>query len=173
MAEHEAAVAGGVLSGAAAGTAIFPGIGTVIGGAIGGLASIFGSKKAKKARKRQKKLDRENERLYKLEVNESIRRTVEQQTILEGTLGVQIGASGFARGSSLDRYFSTVQAQNKADVDWMKTSGASRSAIMARETEARSRASEAASKASLYGGIASSIGTIGQGFGMMKKFGGN
>jgi len=137
--------------------------GAAIGSAvIGGISSIFGFKADKKRKKEQKKIDRENRRLYNLEVNESIRRTTQTNELLQGTIGAQIGASGFARGSSLDRYLATVKAKNKADVDWMRTSGASQSAIMARETSARARATDAQARSRLYGGVASTLNAFGQ-----------
>jgi len=137
--------------------------GAAIGSAvIGGIGSIFGFKSAKKQKKRQKKIDRENNRLYTLEVKESIRRTNQSNELLQGTIGAQIGASGFARGSSLDRYLATVKSKNKADVDWMRTAGASRSAIMARETSARARSTEAQARSRLYGGVASTLNAFGQ-----------
>ena len=118
--------------------------GLMIGGAVLG---VIGAQQEKSARKvassAQFELDTENQRLAKLELDESISRTEDVNLQTEGIATTKVGASGFGVGSSMDQYLTTIKATHTGDVDWMKTSGASRDAIAAREAAARKRNADA------------------------------
>ncbi len=111
-----------------------------------------------RAKNRQMALDYQNTQLYKKEVDESVRRTELYNTKTESTIKNQIGASGFAPGSSMDSYLETVQKEQQMDVDWMRTSGASKAAIMDRESQARKRNADANIKSEQIAGIGNIIG---------------
>ena len=133
-------------------------VGVVVGGAvIKGVGSVKQSKAMKKAGREQERLDAENRRLYQLEVDESVRRTEDVNRQTAGLAATQIGASGFGGGSSMDTYMQTLEATQSADVDWMRTSGASNIAIQERESSARARNTRAQSKAALWSGIGSAV----------------
>ncbi len=128
------------------------------GAAIGG---AYESSEAKKEEaKDQEKLDKENTRRYGLETAESIRRTERTNLEIEGQAKAQIGASGFAKGSSLDTYFSVIQEKNRSDVDWMRTSGASNIAIQGRESAARKRLSDNESRRTISSGIGKAFSSL-------------
>lgn len=141
------------------------GAGVAVAGAIGGYVS------SRKAAKEQKKLDRENRALYKRELDESIRRTQETQRTTEATASTQVAASGFAVGSSLDRYVDTMQAQHSSDIDWMRTSGASILSIQEREASARYDLATAQSRSQLFSGLGSAVGQAGQTYTYGAKYG--
>ncbi len=136
-----------------------------------GIGAIFGRRADKATASEQERLDLENIRLNKLETEESIRRTEESQRDVIGTQRNQVGASGFATGSSLDKYIEATQKRQASDIDWMRTSGASRDAISAREASARKSASESQSKARLVSGISSAIGSGAGAFAVGNKSG--
>lgn len=140
-------------------------MGVIIGGAvIGGIGAVKKGKATKSAAEEQRILDAENKRLYEMEVAESVRRTEQTNRQVAGTASTQIGASGFGGGSSMNTYMQTLEAQQTSDVDWMKTSGASQSAIMEREAAARYRNTRAQGKADTISGIGSAIGGMGGAF---------
>lgn len=141
------------------------GAGIALVGAIGGAVS------SRKAAKEQKKIDKENRAIYQRELNESISRTESTQRNTEGTANTQVGASGFAIGSSLDRYVTTMQAQHSSDIDWMRTSGADILNIQERESEARYNLGIAQSNANLAKGFGSAIGQAGQAHSYGAKYG--
>ena len=124
---------------------------------------LFGGRKRRKADKKamaeQERLDLANIQLEKLETEESIRRTLESQGKTIGTQRSQAGASGFGVGSSLDRYIASTQAEHSSDIDWMRTSGASRAAIGEREAAARKDAADAVSKGNYTSSITGAIGS--------------
>ncbi len=138
----------------AAGFLVASGVSKTIGGVAQNRAS-------RKAANETYALDQENIRLQKLETADSIRRTEEQQQITQGSAANQIGASGFAVGSSLDRYLETAKAKNASDIDWMRTSGASRDAISAREASARKRNSDAERRGQNISNAGSALGSFG------------
>ena len=140
------------------------GAGLIIGGGIlKGIGAIKNKKAADRSAKEQRQLDEENIRLDKLEIAESISRTESSNRQSAGMAEAQIGASGFGGGSSMNSYLSTIKAEQASDVDWMKTSGASRTAIQEREAAARQRNSNRQARGNFMSGIASSFGTIGSG----------
>lgn len=116
-----------------------------------------GAKDLRAAGREQEAIDLENRLRLQEETAESARRTREQQEITESQTSLDIGASGFAGGSSLDRYADTMKRQHESDLDWMLTSGASQSDIMARESAARSAATSAQAKSAGRGGWSSII----------------
>jgi len=126
---------------------------------IGGIGAYQSGNARKGAAARQEQLDKQNIELYKKEVGESVRRTGIENDKTESVIKTQIGASGFAVGSSLDAYLKTVQQENSTDLDWMRTSGASRVAISEREAAARKRNSDAQANANLVAGVGNAIGT--------------
>ena len=136
--------------------------GFLIGSAIFGL---IGAQQTKKAQKRagsaQFELDEENRRLAKLELDESIARTEDVNLQTEGIAAGKVGASGFGAGSSMDKYLETIKAVHAGDVDWMKTSGASRDAIAAREAAARKRNTDAFASAGFIKSIGGSLSSLG------------
>ena len=73
--------------------------------------------------------------------------------------------------SSLDRYAEATKAEHASDVDWMRTSGASREAIGQREAAARASASESTSKARFVSNIGGAIGTGAQAGAAYNKWG--
>ena len=97
------------------------------------VSSAYGANQSKRAAK-------ENKKLAEAETAESIQRTQEAQGITEGRIRTEIGASGFAAGSSLDRYLASTEAGHRSDIDWMRTSAASQQAIADREAAAITRA---------------------------------
>ena len=119
----------------------------------------------------QERLDLENIRLEKLETEESIRRTEESHAEILGSQRTQVGSSGFATGSSLDKYVSSTQEKHASDIDWMRTSGASRAAIGEREAAARKNASEAGSKARTISNIGGAIGSAAGAGAAANKYG--
>ena len=140
-------------------------MGVLIGGAvIGGVGAMKGKKADKKASDEQLRLDEENRKMYEMEVAESVRRTEQTNRQVAGTAATQIGASGFGGGSSLDSYMDTLQSQQTSDVDWMRESGASQSAIMEREAAARYRNTRSQADAKFISGIGSSISGLGGAF---------
>lgn len=146
----------------AVGWAIASGVTRIVGGRRR-------KKSAKKAAREQARIDAENRARYRAEVDESIRRTEEQHRFTEGTARTQVGASGFAAGSSLDAYVETMQSQHASDIDWMRTSGASQEAIMEREATARLRNANASADAAFIGDIGSAIGSFGQAASMKQQ----
>lgn len=126
---------------------------------VKGVGLVSGRRASKAAASEQQRLDMENIRLERLETEESIRRTELSHGVIEGQQKAQVGASGFAVGSSLDKYMEATQAQHASDIDWMRTSGASREAISEREASARYSSSQAAIKAGTISGIGDIIGT--------------
>ena len=146
--------------------------GFAIAGAVIGIGSaIMGRNAQRGSANAQWVLDQENIRLEKLETAESIRRTEESQEFTESTAKTQIGASGFASGGSMGRYMSTMEAKHATDVDWMKTSGASRTAIASREAAARHRAGLEGSKATLVSGVGQAVGSAGSAAGAYSTYG--
>lgn len=141
-------------------------MGFLIAGAV---FQTIGAIQAKSANKRsaieQLALDRENIELGKKETAESIRRTEEVNAQTVGFAKTQIGASGFGSGSSMDSYLQTIQQEQSSDVDWMRTSGASRADIAGREAEARKRNTIAQGNAAFIGSIGGALGSIAGGFG--------
>ncbi len=133
----------------------------VASGASKVIGGVKQNRASKKAANSQYALDQENIRLQKAETAESVRRTEEQQQITQGSAANQIGASGFAVGSSLDRYLETAKAKNASDIDWMRTSGASRDAISAREASARKRNSDAERRGQNISNAGSALGSFG------------
>ena len=138
---------------------------------VRGVGAIRGRRADKKAIAAQERLDLENIRLEKLETEEAIQRTELSHRKIEGTQRAQVGASGFASGSSLDRYAEATKAEHSSDVDWMRTSGASREAIGEREAAARASAGEAGSRANFISNIGGAIGSAGQAGAAYNKWG--
>ncbi len=152
-----------LLTGAALILAPVATIGTALGGGLGPIKQYDNEKKTAEE---QYKIDQENIRLYNLEVKETIRRTELSQAETEGQISANIGASGFAKGSSLDKYLEFVSSENKKDVDWMRTSGASQSAIKSREADARRRNANSVAEGNLISGLGNAItSTAGKAFG--------
>ncbi|MGW8178186.1 MAG: hypothetical protein ACWGQW_05375, partial [bacterium] len=83
----------------------------------------------------------------------------------------QVAASGFAIGSSLDKYVSTMQAQHSSDIDWMRTSGASILNIQEREASARYKLTMAQANTNALRGLGSAIGQAGQAYAYGEKYG--
>ena len=132
--------------------------GALASGGLTALQTYQGYQEAQQAAKdlraqgrEQEAIDLENQIRMQEETAESIRRTREQQAITEGTTAARIGASGFASGSSLDRYMESMKQQHASDIDWMTKSGASQEQIAARESAARSRATQAQAKSASRG----------------------
>ena len=140
-----------------------------------GSARVIGGVKQRKAEKAQSaeeyRLAQENIALEKAETEESIRRTGLSQRKTEGMAKTQVAASGFAVGSSLDKYVESMKAEHASDIDWMRTSGASRAEIAERESAARLSASESASKGRFISNIGSSIGAFGGAATSYKQYG--
>jgi hypothetical protein len=118
------------------------------------------SKDQKEAADEQQRLDRENIKLEEAETEETIKRTSGEQSKVEALAKTQVAYSGFAIGSSLDKYVETMQAEHASDIDWMRTSGASRSAIQHREATARRKISIAKADATMIAGIGSAVGSM-------------
>lgn len=139
--------------------------------AVKGIGAIRGRRADKAAIAEQERLDLENIRLERLETEESIRRTEISHGDIERTQRSQVGSSGFAVGSSLDQYMTMTQERHASDVDWMRTSGASRAAIGERESAARASASESRSRAGFISNIGGAIGTAAQAGAAANKWG--
>ena len=132
------------------------------GFAIAGLVtSAVGSRKASKAQSAQSAeqaaIDAENVERERIETEESIARTEIEHGKTEAQARMEVAASGFAVGSSLDKYVATMQEEHTSDVDWMRTSGASRAAIQERESAARYRSGMDRSSATKVAGIGSAF----------------
>lgn len=97
----------------------------------------------------QARIAEENTRLYELEVAENIRRSSLYNEQNLGLARVQAGASGFAVGSSVGLYVDTINAEQEADVDWMRTSGASSAALQRKTAESVKRFSDRQAKSTL------------------------
>ncbi len=152
-----------LLTGAALILAPVAAVGTALGGGLGPIKQYDNEKKTAEE---QYRIDQENIRLYNLEVDETVRRTKLNQAETEGQISANIGASGFAKGSSLDKYLEFVSTENKKDIDWMRTSGASQTAIKSREADARRRNANAVAEGNLVSGIGSAItGNVSKAFG--------
>ena len=135
--------------------------GVAIGGAVIGLSGSRKQKKAsKKAADEQAKLDKENTRLYQLEVGEAVSRTEDVNRRTESMAATTIGASGFGVGSSMDDYLTSIKKTHASDVEWMQTSGASQVAIQEREAAARQRNSRAQASAAFTKGVGSAISSF-------------
>ena len=146
--------------------------GIAIGGAISGyMGSRSSSKAAKRERKRQAALDAENKRVYIQERDETIRRTEGEQDKVVAQGNVATAASGFAGGSSLDRYMENMQAEHASDINWMQTSGANVENLMAMESAARQSQMKESERASKFSGIGSAISGVGQAWGSYNKVG--
>ena len=136
--------------------------GFLIGSAVlGFIGSQQEKSAAKKAASAQFELDEENRRLAALELDESVARTEDVNRQTEGLASSRIGASGFGAGSSMDKYLETIKATHAGDIDWMKTSGASRDAIAAREAAARKRSADSFASARFTQSIGQSLGSLG------------
>ena len=159
-----ALLAGMGTTGAAAGAAGAAGASSGISwGALasGGLTALQGYQGYKEAQqtakdlraqgREQEAIDLENQIRMQEETAESIRRTREQQEITESETRLRAGASGFATGSSLDRYMQTMERQHASDIDWMTKSGASQQQIAARESAARAAATQAQARSASRG----------------------
>lgn len=132
----------------------------ITGAVIGGAGAIKQKKAAKKTAAATEKLEQENIELEKAETAESIRRAEEANLKNLGMAKTQAGASGFGVGSSMDAYVKRLKATQEADVEWMKTSGASRAEISARESAARKRASDRYAAAEFAGNIGRSMSNL-------------
>lgn len=143
----------------------------VASAAIGAVGSVSQSNAMKRQAKTQRELDAENLALQKKETAESIRRTKKDQVKVEGQIETDIGASGFEVGGSLDKYLESVKEEHSSDLDWMRTSGASRDAIAEREAAARYSATRSQATGTLIGGIGTSIGQLGGAASQYKKTG--
>ncbi len=140
-------------------------MGVLVGGAvIKGIGAVKQGKATKAGAAEQARLDEENRQLYLREVEESVRRTEETNRQVAGMASTQIGASGFGSGSSMDAYMQTLESQQQSDVDWMRESGASTSAIMEREASARYRNTRAHGKAQTISGIGGAVSGVGGAF---------
>ena len=131
---------------------------------LSGVSQVAGARKASKAQKRsaeeQAIIDAENLERERLETEESIKRTGESHAKTEATARTQVAASGFAVGSSLDKYVASMQEEHASDIDWMRTSGASREAIQKRESSARYSAGMAGAKTTMIAGIGGAANTL-------------
>lgn len=103
----------------------------------------------------QARIAEENTRLYELEVAENIRRSSLYNEQNLGLARTQAGASGFAVGSSVGLYVDTINAEQEADVDWMRTSGASAAALQRKTASAVKRFSDRQAKSTL---VSNSVG---------------
>lgn len=128
------------------------------------VTKAVGARKQAKAQKRQAQtqaeIDAENAERERMETEESIRRTEVSHKKTEATARTQVAASGFAAGSSLDKYVASMQEEHASDIDWMRTSGASRAAIQKRESAARYSAGMAKAKGTKIAGIGSALGSM-------------
>lgn len=137
-------------------------MGFLIAGAVFQTIGAMQSKSAaKRGARDQHALDLENIELEKKETGESIRRTEEVNAQTRGTAKAQIGASGFGSGSSLDSYLETIKQEQTSDIDWMRTSGASRADISGREADARQRNTVAQANARFIGAIGGALMSVG------------
>jgi len=148
--------------------------GLILGGISAATSVVGGIKKhsdAKKAGRAQADMDAASLANYKLELGESISRTRQQQSITEGQTNANIGASGFAAGSSLDRYMSQMQQDHASDISWMETSGASMENIMAKESSAKQRNIKSQGSDALFSGFSGAIAPAGRAYESYKKYG--
>lgn len=129
----------------------------IAGAAIAAAGAIGGRVASRKSADAQKKRD-------KAELAETIRRTERTNRFTEGRASTQVAASGFAVGSSLDKYVQSMQAQHASDVDWMRTAGMD--AVRGQYAE-----SEARANAAFVQGIGSAIGMGGQAAASQKQYG--
>lgn len=135
----------------------------IASGVIGLVGGMQQKSAANRAANEQHEIDTENIRLEGLETDETIRRQGIRDERMEGTVKTQVGASGFKSGSSLDSYIQTLEAEHQSDIDWMRTSGASRQDLMTRDADARRSQSRDKASANFLGSIGSSFSSIGQG----------
>ena len=135
------------------------------------LGGLSGRKSAKKAARKQAALDRANLKLMQLELDENVRRLTEENKTIEGTQRNLVGASGFASGGSLQQYMDFTKKTHTDNVDWMKTSGASRIAIGQREMNARKSMADSMADANFFSSITGAIGTGAMASGMYQKGG--
>lgn len=138
--------------------------GSIASGGLTALQGYQGYQESKQAAedlramgREQEAIDLENQIREHEETIESAQRTREQQVQTEGQASIGAGASGFAGGSSLDRYMSSMKSTHEGDIEWMLTSGAAREDIMARESAARAAATAAQAKAASSGAWSSVI----------------
>lgn len=132
-----------------------------VGAAIGGIGAYKGRKAEKAGAAEQRRLDAENTANYKREVGESVRRTRDVNARTEADAETNVGASGFAVGSSMDAYLETIKSTHASDVEWMETSGASNAAIQEREAAARQRNANSYANAGFIKSVGSSVSSLG------------
>lgn len=107
---------------------------------------------AKEQKKDQEEIDRINEANLKAETVEASRRVEASNRRTAGLLRASEAASGFAAGGSTSAYVGGIIKEQQRELDWMKTSGASRLDIMRSESSARLRLMKAERTAGIFKG---------------------
>jgi len=101
----------------------------------------------------QREIDRLNEANLAAESKEAERRVGESNARTAILLRSAAAASGFAAGGSKSEYVGSIIQEQQRELDWMKTSGASRLSIMRAESSARMRLLNAQQAAGIFKGI--------------------
>jgi len=118
------------------------------------LASLFYTVYTTEEQKsEQKEIDRLNQANLEAESKEAERRVGESNVRTAILLRSAEAASGFAEGGSTSRYVGSIIQEQQRELDWMKTSGASRLSIMRAESSARMRLLNAQQTAGIFKGI--------------------
>ncbi len=145
--------------------------GMAIVAGVQAIGAIKGYRDQKKAAKQQRGVDLQNIERQKKEGAEQIRRTGDQQKLVESQGQVAVGASGFAKGSSADKYLESVAGVHKTELDWLKGSVKSGVDIAGRESATRYDINRRSANTGLIQGLGSAAGTAVSSVGQFKKTG--
>ena len=134
---------------------------------------IYSTATSQRNRKRdiadQQAIDALNAANLASETAESVKLTKRTQDLTQSYVNARAASSGFASGGSLTFAARTLETQQASDLDWMKTSGASRLSILQSESQARLRLSKAEASASAFKGY---TGAFTSAYGSYKSAGG-
>ena len=140
---------------------------------IPAIMSVFGGVQDYKAGKEMENLAREQElmaeqnaALEQQELTENVRRENLRNSQIKGSAAAKAAASGRRVEGSLSSYLDFIEEEQGREVDWMRSSGASRIRLnrQAAMNQARSTRLQArAKKRGLYTGLLGAASTLGKG----------
>lgn len=119
------------------------------------VGAIKSSRDAKKGAKEQQAADQANIERMKAENAETVKRTEEQQRLVEGKATAAAAGTGFGAGSSKDSYVEALTKTHAEDLDWLKEAGESNVELAGTDAANRYSAARRGASTNLIMGIGS------------------
>lgn len=129
--------------------------GMAIVGGVRAVGAVKGYADTKAGAKDQRAADQANIERMKLENAETIKRTEEQQRLVEGKATTAAAGSGFGAGSSKAGYVESLAKTHAEDLDWLKTAGESNVELAGLDAANRYSASSRSATTGLITGLGS------------------